>query len=508
MAQQFVLKGVKELRDYTSTDSTFTFKVKNDPRGGDTWQIPKWWDKKGNNTEYVSCTILDAVGTNYLLIIPTSMDTQLMVTYDDDVYNIKFSNFNAVDRIAITGKDTKKVVVEYLLPSISGGAVAKRIVQPAASIGEFTITGKGSVDVGQSTQYQSNATPDADDATYAWTVLSSGSVVPTGQAEVTAGATASGCTVSWKAAGTYAVRCVVSSETASDSPQSDDRAVTCSAVDTVGTVEVTGSATPQAQKTSTYTASVTGNNVNDLTYKWSVLNATAQIANPNASSTGITFDAQGNATVQCVVGSVSTDASGSDTLAVVVSTAKTLGTPEINGITAVSAPATNNYSVDLPDGNVADATYQWSVSPSGGVSIAAATAKATNITFNNANAYEVKCVVSSATATDSPQTATLDVTATASETIGTVVPAGPASVTQLNTGKNYTVSVNGGDATNLSYVWTSTPTVGCTINNHTTATPQMVFTAAGDYKLECQVSAEAATNSPQFGDIDVTVTDG
>ena len=220
MAQQFVLKGVKELRDYTSTDATFTFKVKNDPRGGNTWQIPKWWDKKGNNTEYVSCTVLEATGTNYLMVIPTSMDTQLMVTYDDDVYNIKFSNFNAVDRIAIFGKDIQKLVVEYLLPSISGGSIAKRTIQAAATIGEFTITGKGSVDVGQSTQYQSNATPDADDATYAWSVVDgNGSAVPTNQAEVTAGATASGCTVAWKAAGSYGVKCIISSETATDSPQ-------------------------------------------------------------------------------------------------------------------------------------------------------------------------------------------------------------------------------------------------------------------------------------------------
>ena len=129
MAEQFVLKGVKELRDYSYGGSSPIFRVKNDPRGGSTWQIPKWYDKKGNNTEYISCTILDLVGTNYLLVIPTSMDTQLMVTYDDDVNNIGFSNFNAVDRIAVTGKDTKKIVVEYLLPSISGGAVAKRYLQ-------------------------------------------------------------------------------------------------------------------------------------------------------------------------------------------------------------------------------------------------------------------------------------------------------------------------------------------------------------------------------------------
>ena len=112
MADQFVLKGVNELRDYSYTGSSEAIAVKNDPRGGSTWQIQKWWDKKGNNTQYVTCTVLDIIGTNYLMVIPTSMDTQLMVTYNDDVYNIGFFNFNAVDRIAIYGKDINKLVVE------------------------------------------------------------------------------------------------------------------------------------------------------------------------------------------------------------------------------------------------------------------------------------------------------------------------------------------------------------------------------------------------------------
>ena len=59
MADQFVLKGVNELRDYTYTGSGEAIAVKNDPRGGSTWQIQKWWDKKSNNTQYVSCTVLE-----------------------------------------------------------------------------------------------------------------------------------------------------------------------------------------------------------------------------------------------------------------------------------------------------------------------------------------------------------------------------------------------------------------------------------------------------------------
>ena len=80
MAEQFVLKGVNEIRDYSYTGSSATFKIKNNPRGGDTWQIPQWWAKKANNVQYVSCTVLDLVGTDYLMIIPTSKDTQIMVS--------------------------------------------------------------------------------------------------------------------------------------------------------------------------------------------------------------------------------------------------------------------------------------------------------------------------------------------------------------------------------------------------------------------------------------------
>ena len=99
MAQQFVLKGVDELRDYNSTDTDaggnliFTFRIKNDPRGGSTWQIPQWWARKGNNLIYNSCTVIDLKDTNYVMIVPTSKDTQLQVTYTGDVYSMIFSNF-------------------------------------------------------------------------------------------------------------------------------------------------------------------------------------------------------------------------------------------------------------------------------------------------------------------------------------------------------------------------------------------------------------------------------
>ncbi len=393
MAEQFVLKGVNEIRDYSYTGSTPTFRIKNDPRGGSTWQIPQWWAKKANNVQYVSCTVIDMVGTDYLMIIPTSKDTQIMVSYDADVYNIGLTNFSAVDRVLITGKDVKKPVVEYLLPSISGGAIAKRIVQAAATIGDFTITGTSAIDVGQSSQYQSNATPDATDETYAWTVEQSGSAVATTKAEVTAGATASGCTVAWKEAGDYDVKCVITSSTATDSPKSDSRSVACSVLDTIGTVTVSGNATPKVGAGDVYSATVSGNNVTNLTYKWTVADATAQISNPTAASTTVTFEGAGNASVQCVVDSVDA-ASVSDSLDVVVSK-QTIGAITIGGPVGVAFADLNtgkNYTSSNGGGTlVGNTSYQWSSTPSTGAVINSPNAQNTQVVFTQPGSYTFTC---------------------------------------------------------------------------------------------------------------------
>ena len=393
MAEQFVLKGVNEIRDYSYTGSTPTFKIKNDPRGGNTWQIPQWWAKKANNVQYVSCTVLDLVGTDYLMIIPTSKDTQIMVSYDDDVYNIGLTNFSAVDRVLIAGKDVKNLVIEYMLPSISAGAIAKRIYQTAATIGDFTITGKGAVDVGQSTQYQSNATPNTTDETYAWTVEQSGSAVATSKAEITAGATASGCTVNWKQAGSYDIKCVITSSSATDSPKSDSRSVTCSVVNTVGTATVSGNATPTVGAGDTYSVALSGANVSDLSYQWSVLDATAQISNPNGVSTGITFEGAGNASVQCVVSSASAP-SASDQLDVVASK-QSIGAITVGGPVGVAFADLNtgkNFTSTNGGGTLVGTTaYEWTSSPSTGAVINSPDAQNTQIVFTQPGTYTFSC---------------------------------------------------------------------------------------------------------------------
>ena len=415
MAEQFVLKGVNEIRDYSYT-STPTFLIKNNPRGGDTWKIPQWWAKKANNVQYVSCTVLDMVGTDYLMIIPTSKDTQIMVSYDADVYNIGLTNFSAVDRVLIAGKDLKNLVIEYMLPSISAGAIAKRIYQTAATIGDFTITGKGAIDVGQSSQYQSNATPDATDETYAWTVEQSGSAVATSKAEITAGATASGCTVQWKQAGSYDVKCVISSSSATDSPKSDSRAVTCSVVSTIGTATVSGNATPTVGKGDTYTVALSGNNVTDLSYNWSVADATAQISNKTGSSTGITFEGAGNASVQCVVSSASAP-SVNDQLAVVASK-QSIGAITVGGPTNVVFADLNtgkNFTSSNGGGTLVGTTaYEWTASPTTGAVINSPNAQNTQVVFTQPGTYTFSCKWTNMAADPTTKTGTKATTVAAS----------------------------------------------------------------------------------------------
>jgi hypothetical protein len=397
MAEQFVLKGVNEIRDYSYTGSTPTFLIKNNPRGGNTWQIPQWWAKKANNVQYVSCTVIEMVGTDYVMIIPTSKDTQIMVSYDDDVYNIGLTNFSSVDRVLIAAKDPKKLVIEYMLPSISAGAIAKRIYQTAATIGDFTITGKGAIDIGQSSQYQANASPDATDEIYAWTVEQSGSAVATSKAEITAGAAASGCTVQWKQAGSYDVKCVITSSSATDSPKSDSRAVTCSVVNTIGTATVSGSATPTVGKGGTYTVAVSGNNVTDLTYDWSVVDATAQISNKTGASTGITFEGAGNASVQCVVSS-SSASSVNDQLDVVASK-QTIGAITVGGPTNVAfadLSTGKNFTSSNGGGTLVGTTaYQWSYANGAGevtgAVISTPDAQNTQVVFTRPGTYTLSC---------------------------------------------------------------------------------------------------------------------
>lgn len=533
MAQQFVLKGVKEIRDYTSTDGTVSFKILNDPRGGSTWQIPQWWARKGNNIVYQSCTVFD-VADQYRMIIPTSADTQLQVTYDDDIYNITFSNFDSVERILFTDVTTKRPVLEYLLPSISGGAVAKRIVQAAATIGDFTITGKGDVTVGDTPSYQSNATPAQSlTVVYAWSVTENGVEVDASKAEITAGQGTKAATVDWKAAGDYQVNCTITADAstpAADSPKTGTpKAVSSSIAESVGTVTVSGETDPVAEQSYTYTSSVSGNTVNDLLYKWTVLDGAAHIgqdANPTAS---ISFDEAGNYRVKCTVTSSTISDSDNDTLGVSATQAMTIGDVIVDADADATAGTADNFTASHTGSAPNDIlTYAWSVTPDDGTFIISdSDAMSTNITFNAAGTYHVICQISSNQTSDGPATnaPAFDV-AVAALTSGfdaVTISSGPTTVNTLNTGKNYNSNLTGGAQPSTlvgttTFQWTATnvdtgetTSNGCVFSESagksaTDQNCQVVFTQDGQsYQMRVKYTNLAYEPSTRTGMKTVTI---
>ena len=197
----------------------------------------------------------------------------------------------------------------------------------------------------------------------------------------------------WKQAGSYDVKCVISSSTATDSPKSDSRAVTCSVVNTLGTATVSGNATPKVGAGDVYSVALSGNNVSNLTYKWTVADATAQISNPNAASTTVTFEGAGNASVQCVVSSVDAP-SVSDDLDVVVSK-QTIGAITVGGPVGVAFADLNtgkNYTSTNAGGVLVGTTaYEWTSSPSTGAVINNPTSQNTQVVFTQPGTYTFSC---------------------------------------------------------------------------------------------------------------------
>ncbi len=178
------------------------------------------------------------------------------------------------------------------------------------------------------------------------------------------------------------------------------------ASDTIGTVTVSGQTSPQAGDGVTYSATYTGDAPEgDVTYTWSATPSSgvtiADIGDKNQQRFIFTSAASVTSTViKCII----TDGSASDspqngTLTVVPHFE--IGTPVLAGPTTSSAGAASTaYSIASYTGQSNpvpnDLTYQWSATPSTGVTFSAATAATTTVTVASAGDTKVKCVVSSA----------------------------------------------------------------------------------------------------------------
>tara|TARA_R110002012_G_scaffold82366_1_gene208168 strand:- start:1178 stop:1894 length:717 start_codon:yes stop_codon:yes gene_type:complete len=119
MSDSLILTGVKDIKQHTGTEMLRL----NPKRGGDTFQIKRWWTPGANGTVYVRSTVFDVTtdaGT-VKLVLETSAESKLRIIHTGS-FNFTFSNVNGVSRAALF-TDEFVLIEHYVFPSISGGKI-------------------------------------------------------------------------------------------------------------------------------------------------------------------------------------------------------------------------------------------------------------------------------------------------------------------------------------------------------------------------------------------------
>lgn len=170
-----------------------------------------------------------------------------------------------------------------------------------------------------------------------------------------------------------------------------------------------------------------------------------------------------------------------------------LGIVSISGDTSPDEDTATTYTA-AHTGDAADVTYSWSVSPSTGVTISSSTAQAPNITFPDPDvAYTVSCVLTSATAVDSPKTATLSVN-TEALLFGTLTISGSTTPNE-DTATAYSIAIDPNVAS-VAYSWSVSPTA--TISDATVVNPNITFPdPSTSYTVSCTISKTGYANKTQ-----------
>ena len=120
MADSLVLTGVKDVKKHTGTEMLLT----RPKRGGDQWQLKKWWGTNDGNVQYVACTVFKVTqgGNSVYLALDTGKSTNVRIDSDTGfVFN--FYQPNELERAALFTEDWE-LIESYIMPAISGGKVA------------------------------------------------------------------------------------------------------------------------------------------------------------------------------------------------------------------------------------------------------------------------------------------------------------------------------------------------------------------------------------------------
>lgn len=210
MADSLTFKGQKTVTKQTGSEMVLA----RPKRGGDTFQIKKWWGGRAN-TVYLSCAkfLVTTSGTPVELIIPVDQESiEIKIVHDGDG-NFSFFDFVGIERIGVF--EAGVLLKEYIIPSNITLPVEEVTISaptpPVPTIGTVTVAPASStVNVGDSVNYTATISGDAGDAQYAWS--SSAGVTVTGSGSAVA--------IQFDDADTHTITCTVTSATASDSSAS------------------------------------------------------------------------------------------------------------------------------------------------------------------------------------------------------------------------------------------------------------------------------------------------
>ena len=125
MADSLVLKGTKHVINQTG-DEMLLVRPK---RGGDTHQVPRWWDLK-KSVQYTAAAIIN-VSTDVgmlSLVVPVDAENSLLEVRSAGDGTFIFPQNRGINRVAVMSEDLSTFYVEYQFAKISGGPVLKRTV--------------------------------------------------------------------------------------------------------------------------------------------------------------------------------------------------------------------------------------------------------------------------------------------------------------------------------------------------------------------------------------------
>ena len=128
MADSLILKGTKHIINQSGDE----MQLVRPKRGGDTHQVPRWWDLKPKSVQYTAAAILKVtIDTgDVALVIPVNTENTILEIRSDGAGNFIFPQNRGVDRLAVMSEDLSTFYVEYQFAKISGGPVLKRTVNP------------------------------------------------------------------------------------------------------------------------------------------------------------------------------------------------------------------------------------------------------------------------------------------------------------------------------------------------------------------------------------------